>query len=122
MSKILINVPYLEGQDINADGSLKAYVGKGKPVVLMVYGSFCPHCRNAMPAYQDLAKAAKNVTVVTVQSDGGESDKAASRALSKVNTSPGVPAFLGFGKDGKFKGMHNGGRDMQALMAFAQGL
>lgn len=122
MSKVLINVPYLEPKDINADATLKSYVGKGKPVVVLVYGAFCPHCRNVMPAYQDLAKNSKNVAIVAVQTDGDVSDKEASKALSSVNKSPGVPAFLGFDKSGKFVKMHSGGRDIQALTTFANSL
>lgn len=122
MSKFLVNIPYLEGKDINPDATLKSYVGKGKPVMLLVYASYCHFCKDVMPAVQQLAKEAKNFGVVTIQSDAGPADKEAAKAISKVNTSPGVPAFLGFDKSGKFVKMHSGGRDIQALIAFANSL
>ena len=121
-NKFMVGVPYLEDSDINPDSSLKSHVNNGKPVVMMVYGSFCPHCKNAMPAYQQLASALPNFAVVTVQTDGGPSDKKAAQALSAVNKSPGVPSFLGFNKQGKFVKIHSGGRDLEALKQFAMSL
>lgn len=122
MSKFLVNIPYLEGKDINADATLKSYVGKGKPVVVLVYASYCHFCKDVMPTVQQLAKEAKNFGVVTIQSDAGPADKEAAKAISKVNTSPGVPAFVGFGKDGKFAKMHLGNRDLNSLMVFGNSL
>lgn len=122
-SKILFGVPYLEGGDINPDATLKSSVGNGKPVVVMVYGEFCPHCRNAMPAYQQFARDMKNsVVAVAVQIDGEESDKKAAEALRPVNTSPGVPSFLGFDNQGRYKATHKGGRDAASFKAFASSL
>lgn len=121
-TKILVDISYLEESDINPDASLKAHVNNGKVVVMMVQGNFCPHCNNAKPAFQQLAKAMPNVAVVTVQTDGGPSDKKASQMLAAVNKSPGVPAFLGFNKQGKFVKAHDGGRDLEALKQFAASL
>lgn len=122
MSKLLINIPYLEQQDVNPDGSLKDYVSQGKPVVVMVQGNFCGYCTQAKPAFQEFAKSTPNCMAVTIQSDGGPSDKGASQNLSSVNKSQGVPAFLGFNKQGKFVALHNGGRDLASLKKFASGL
>lgn len=122
MSKILVNIPYLEGSDINPDGSLKPHVGKGKPVVMMIQGDFCPHCTTAKPAFQQFAQSMPSVVAVTVQTDGGPGDQQASQALAKVNRSPGVPAFLGFSSKGVFVAPHEGGRDLQSLQKFAQSL
>jgi thiol-disulfide isomerase/thioredoxin len=121
-NKFMVGVPYLEDSDINPDASLKAHVNNGKPVVMMIYGLFCPHCKKAMPAYEQLANSLPNVTVVAVQTDGGPNDKKAAQMLSAVNKSPGVPTFLGFNKEGKFVKTHNGGRDLEALKQFAQSL
>lgn len=120
--KIMVGVVYLEGMDINPDGSLKPEVNKGKPAVVMVQGNFCPHCNTAKPAFQQLARQLPNVLVATAQTDGGEEDRKAVQLLSAVNKSPGVPAFLGFNKDGKFVKMHTGGRDLQSLLQFASSL
>jgi thiol-disulfide isomerase/thioredoxin len=122
MSKLLINIPYLEQQDVNPDGSLKDYVCQGKPVVVMVQGNFCGYCTQAKPAFQEFSKNTPSCRAVTIQSDGDASDKGASKNLSSVNKSQGVPAFLGFNKQGKFVALHNGGRDMASLQKFASGL
>ena len=122
MSKILIGIPYLEETDVNSDGSLKAHVCKGKPVVVMVQGNFCGYCTSAKPDFQRFAQTAQNVSSVTVQIDGGPMDKRANKKLSLVNTSPGVPAFLGFDSQGNFVKIHQGNRDIASLQGFASSL
>ena len=119
MSKILVGVPYVEGEDVNGDGSLKKYVGKGKPIVMLVYGSFCPHCTRVMPTFEQLAKSLPDVQCVAVQSDGGPSDKQAYQMISQIAPMQGVPSFLKFSPDGRYMGMHSGGRDMASLRQFA---
>lgn len=121
MSKILIDIPYLEGQDLNPDGTLKPHVTKGKPTVVMVQGNFCGYCTQAKPAFQQLASS-PNITCVTIQTDGKEGDREASQIISGVFKSPGVPAFLGFNKEGKFVRAHEGGRDTASLQNFASTL
>lgn len=120
-NKYLVRVPYLEGIDINDDGSLKPHVGNGKPVIVFVQGLFCGYCTQAKPDFQSFCKN-PNVVGATVQIDGGPSEKDANAKLKKVNTSKGVPAYLGFGKQGEFKGVHTGGRDASSLSAFAASL
>jgi len=121
MSKILVGIPYLEGQDINQDGSLN--VLKGKPVVMMVQGLFCTYCTKAKPDFQKFAQSTPGVQACTVQTDGGPSDKEAAEKLRKtVNKSQGVPAYLGFNAQGKFVSIHSGGRDVASLQAFAKSL
>jgi thiol-disulfide isomerase/thioredoxin len=122
MDKILINIPYLEDSDINPDASLKPSVCKGKPVLLMVQGNFCGYCTKAKPAFQKCVQMVPEVVFATVQTDGSPSERKASQMLSAVNKSPGVPAYLGFDKNGKFVGIHNRGRDVQDLKAFCQTL
>lgn len=121
MANILIGIPYLEGKDINPDGSLKTYVSKGKPVIVMVQGNYCPHCTVAKPALRELAKQSSCV-VATVQIDGDDNDKQASKNLAPVNKSRGVPAFLGFDKNGRFVKSHEGNRDLASLQQFISGL
>ena len=121
-NKFMVGVPYLEDSDINPDASLKSHVNNGRAVVMMVQGNFCPHCNNAKPAFQQLAQSMPNIAVVTVQTDGGPSDKKAAQMLSAVNKSPGVPAFLGFSREGKFVKTHSGNRDLESLKQFASSL
>ena len=122
MDKLLIGVAYIEDSDLNPDASLKPHVNNGKPTVMMMQGNFCRYCTNAKPDFQKLAQSMPDIAVVTVQTDGGPSDKKASQILSAVNKSPGVPAFLGFNKDGKFVKAHNGSRDLSSLQQFAKSL
>lgn len=117
----MIGVPYLTGEDVNPDGSLKPYVGNGKAVVLMMQGNFCPHCTTAKPAFQQLVQG-NGFAVATVQTDGDDGDREAAKKLASVNKSPGVPAFLGFDKNGRFVKMHQGNRDVASLQAFGNSL
>lgn len=121
MSKILVDIPYLEGGDLTTDGGLSPSVGKGKAVVVMLQGDFCGYCTKAKPAFQSLVNNGK-FALATVQTDGGDGDVRAAKVLSKYNQAGGVPAFLGFGKDGKFKGMHTGDRDADSLFRFGSTL
>lgn len=119
MSKIMDEVPYLEGTDINPDGSLKEHVTKGKPTIVMLQGNYCGYCTQAKPAYMQLAASTPSVSVVTVQIDGPPSDQAAGKMLTKLDPGyKGVPHYLGFDKSGKFLRAHNGGRDVASLQAF----
>lgn len=122
MDKIMINIPYLENSDINGDASLKNHVCKGKPVLLMIQGNFCGYCTKAKPAFQKFAQMSPEVVCATIQTDGSPSERKAGQMLSSVNKSPGVPAYLGFDRNGKFVSVHSGGRDVQDLKAFAQSL
>ena len=117
-SKYLIRVPYLEGMDLNDDGSLKSYVGNGKPVVVFVQGLFCGYCTKAKPDFQNFCKN-PNAVGVTIQIDGSPTEKEANTKIAKVNTARGVPAYIGFDKNGAFKAIHNGNRDASSLAAFA---
>lgn len=123
MSKYLINVPYLEDSDFNQDNSLKPYVNKGKPCVVMVQGLFCGYCGKAKPAFQQVAQSTSDVVCATMQIDGGPSEKTAAKRLAKIDPSyRGVPIYLGFGSNGKYIKTHNGGRDANSLKAFAASL
>jgi len=118
---LLKNIMYLEGQDVTPSGELKPHVTKGKPVLLMLQGNFCGYCTKAKPAFQSLQGHPK-FSLATVQTDGGPSDAAAGQILGKYNSSGGVPAFLLFDSNGKFKAMHQGNRDAESLVAFASSL
>ena len=118
MSKNLVGISYLEEQDINPDASLKSHVNNGKPAIMMIQGNFCGYCTQAKPAFQQLSNAVPNIAVITVQIDGGESDKKASQLLAPINKSPGVPSYLGFDSNGKFVKAHTGARDLPSLKQF----
>ena len=117
----LINIKYLEGGDFNSDGSLKGNVNKGQPCVVMMQGEFCGYCTKAKPAFQEFSKT-PGVVVATIQIDGEAGDRAAAQAVSKNNTAQGVPAYMGYDRNGKFVKMHEGGRDVKSLQQFAKSL
>ena len=119
-NKYLIEIPYLEDSDFNNDNSLKSYVGQGLPVVVMAQGAFCGYCTKAKPAFKKFAEENKNVRAVTLQIDGGPTEKKAAKRISALDSSyRGVPTYLGFDKNGKYVGTHQGGRDAKSLSSFA---
>jgi thiol-disulfide isomerase/thioredoxin len=119
----MTQVTYLEDSDVNADGSLKSYVTKGKPTVVMIQGVFCGYCTKAKPAFKEFSQKYPNISAVTVQTDGQPSEKKAGELITKLDPNHrGVPAYFGFDKNGKFVKVHSGGRDAQSLQAFANSL
>lgn len=124
MSKVLMeNVLYLEDADVNPDGSLKSHVTQGKPTVVMVQGKFCGYCSQAKPAFEKCATMGHKCAFVTVQMDASPGEKKCASAITKNDPKHrGVPAYLGFSADGKFKAVHGGGRDQSALIEFANSL
>lgn len=122
-NKIMKNVFYLEVSDINKNGSLKSYVGNGDPVIIMAQANFCHFCTEAKPAFQQLSKEHCKAVPCTILIDGEQSEKAASKFLQMWdNNHRGVPAYFGFDKNGKFKKVHSGGRDVNSLLEFANSL
>ena len=113
------NVAYLEVMDFDSSGNLKSYVGNGKPVIVMAQGNFCHYCTQSKPVYEKLASNIDNVVFATILIDGEQSEKDAAKFLKKWDPKyRGVPAYLGFDKDGNFKNVHNGGRDAESIKGF----
>ena len=121
MKDRLHNIGYLENSDINDDGNIKS---NGKPTLLFYYGSFCGYCTQASPEIQNLSITDNTINVKCLLIDGGDSEKDASKHMTKSwdKNSRGVPAYLGFDKNGKFKSIHKGGRDIQSLKNFCKTL
>lgn len=116
-------VPYLEDSDFNPDNSLKPHVNMGKPCVVMVQGLFCGYCTQAKPAFEQFAHSSQAVKGVTLQIDGGPSEKSATKRVQALDKSyRGVPTYLGFGSDGRYQKTHSGGRDKQSIEQFASSL
>jgi len=111
--KILIDVPYLEDQDVKDNGDLQSEVCKGLPTLVLVQANFCPHCTHAKPDFQKLLDSKNSFTILTIQGDGPESDKAAYKKLA--HNVRGFPTYLEFSRDGKFKGVCKIGRDYESL-------
>jgi hypothetical protein len=122
MSKPMVNVWYLEDKDFKPDGSLSeecVRTGGGKPWVVMAQGDFCGYCTQAKPAFQSLSN---NPNMVCGTIDIAKV-KNSSKLLSTWDPSyRGVPAYMGFSKNGRFRGVHGGDRSAEALARFAQSL
>ena len=113
------NVPYLEISDFNSDGTLRDLVGNGKCVVIMVQANYCGHCTVAKPEYEKVAKSTNKVIFATICIDGTEDEQKASKFLQEWDKSyRGVPSYFGFDKNGRFKKVHNNGRDAKSLEKF----
>jgi hypothetical protein len=121
MEKKLIYVPYLEGSDIVSAKKINPNILQGKSAVIMLQGDFCGYCTMAKPEFQSFFNDMKDkIFIGTIQIDGGSSDKEANQKL-QIPTQ-GVPAYLGFDKNGNFVKIHEGKRDSSSLKQFAMSL
>lgn len=112
------NVIFLEVSDFEG-GKFKHDLKKRKLVVMMG-GTFCPHCTAAAPAFNSFAEQVKGKVVVgVIQVDGSPSEQQAAQHLasSHPNIGRGVPAFLLFDANGEFVKAHEGARSVDAWKA-----
>lgn len=116
--KYMTNVPYLEVSDFNGT-MLKQNVNQGKPAVIMVQSLGCGHCSQAKPTFAQFAQSNQNVFGGTIQID---SDPQLGQLVAKIAQIPGVPVYFGFNRSGQFVRVHQGGRDLASLNAFANSL
>jgi len=86
-------VAYLEDQDFDSSGNLITSIPGNLPVVVMIQASWCPHCTNAKPAFQEFAnKYNGKVFCATIQSDGErESEQKLGKRVQVIK-----PSFRGF--------------------------
>jgi len=113
-------IVFLESKDFNDDGSFK-YNQQGKPMLIMIFGTFCGHCKDTAPVFAQLFNQhRKDLLCTAIQVDGGSNEEAAAKLLrdTVVPQLSGIPVFLLY-KDQQFKGMYNGPRDVQSLSKFA---
>jgi thiol-disulfide isomerase/thioredoxin len=116
------------------DGSAVAPASlTGKPMVINLWASWCPPCRREMPMMADVAAANDMATFLFVNQ--GE-DEAAVRSyleaeglalgtvlldglgrFSRHYTTPGLPATLFIGADGRLRSIHMGEISREALLA-----
>lgn len=113
-------VLFLEGDDFNKDGSFK-YSQDGKPMLIMLFGTFCGHCKSTAPVFAQLFNQYKNkIMCAVIQVDGGSSEQQAV-AILRASVAPhlsGIPAFLLY-KNGKYQATYSGERTLAALAGFA---
>ena len=114
---IFLEMDDFKGNTLTING--KPFLGT---VFVMVQGSFCGYCTKAKPDFTKLANefGANNIgngiVFATIKIDGESQEQQLGKALSKITGEnlSGVPAYLIF-KNGKFAGLHKGGRDYNSL-------
>ena len=115
----LKNVAYLEDGDISPDGKLKID-SKGKPVVIMLSGTFCGFCTKFKPEFQKAANAIKGkACMATIVID---KEKNLGKELNNyIPNFKGVPTVVVF-KNGKYSKTYEGERKASDLIEFINNL
>lgn len=109
---------YLEDIDFDREGHLTKDVSE--PVLIMIYGSQCPHCHHAIPDFIKLSKMAPNIVLATIITDGSSADsKLLAKLPSIIPNIQGVPTFVLF-RNGRYIKTHSGERTAAALKKFAE--
>jgi len=116
-------VAYMENEDFDNNGNLiNTNIPNGIYVVIMIQTSWCGHCNNAKPAFQEFAnKYNKNkVFCATIQANGErDSEKDLGKRIKTID-----PEFKGFPhyvlyKSGKRLDKKIKGRSVKDLENFA---
>ena len=98
-------VVFLEMGDFNPDLTFKYKLTK--PMLLMIGGSFCPHCTHAAPDFNKFALSSKDkMTCAVLQIDGSKKEQELGKLISDNIKFRGVPAFLIFNVKGEFVKIH----------------
>ena len=123
MSELQRPIGYLENHDFNSTGNLiNTDIPKNIPVVIMLQTSWCPHCTNAKPAFQDFANKHKGkVFCATIQQDGErESERILGARLQQLKpTFRGFPDYLLY-VNGRLVSKEINGRGVEDLEEFAE--
>lgn len=117
-------VIFLENDDFDEQGNFK-YDLRGRPLVVMLGGNFCPHCHHAAPAYNAFAQHARKTkqcvaAFLQVDKSANEGQLASRLGALFPAAARGVPCYLMFAPNGKYARAHDGERTTQALIEFAQ--
>lgn len=115
-------IMYLDDNDFRGDKlALPNNMQNQKPVIIMSQTSWCPHCTNAKPAFQEFADKYQNqVFCATIQGDGDtEEEKKLGKRIKEIN-----PSFRGFPDyclfiNGKRVDKQLKSRTVQGLIEFA---
>lgn len=122
------SVLFLEKGDV--DKNLKfQYDLFGKPLVVMMGGDFCPHCKHMAPIFNEFANKNKKrpgsdlsetkVFCGLIQVDGMSNEVELAKEINEVlRDIRGVPTFLLFGPDGMYRKMNVGPMSLEQLEAF----
>jgi thiol-disulfide isomerase/thioredoxin len=114
------NIVYFENGDFDEGGVLKEEsLDSSKPVLIMIYGTQCPHCHTVMPDYIKLARdSASSAIYGTIVVDGAEADADLVKRLPDfIPNLQGVPTFVLY-RNGRYIKTHQGARNAAALLQF----
>lgn len=126
----LPNIVHLQSIDVEENGRLKTKeIGAdNKPVLCMIYASYCGFCTKAAPAFQEVhnLNRQKKVFLCAIQTD--DKDVSVQKLMKyfpqilKNNGVQfnGVPTYVLY-KNGKWS-EYKGGRDKSALQSFINSL
>jgi thiol-disulfide isomerase/thioredoxin len=118
-------VVFLEDDDFDNSGKF-VHKLNNRPLIVMMGGSFCPHCRHAAPAFNAFAKAMRKsnqAVPAVIQVDKSENEGRLGSRLGSMfpDAGRGVPCYLMFSPSGQFVKTHEGPRTQEALEKFARG-
>lgn len=103
------NIVFLEKSDFDAQGRLKTPLSK--PLIVLIFGDFCPHCVDFKPIFQEAANKHSSVHFGAIQTD----DKRCGGAESLIAPNlKGVPAVYVLHQDGKIS-EYKGDRSLEGL-------
>jgi thiol-disulfide isomerase/thioredoxin len=113
-------VYFLDNKDF--DSNMKFTKNKKKlPMLLMIMGTFCGHCKESAPMYASMAeKNSDNIlfTAVIIDSPTDDEKQLGKRLKQLEPKLEGIPAFLLFNGNGNYVSMYDGPRDMKSLLNF----
>ena len=107
------NSPFITDITNDTDG-INTLKGNGKSKVVLVYATWCGHCRNMMKAYSAAASMERSVEWIRIEA-------ANSPTVSRRNDLKGFPTIYGVSPDGTVS-QHNGSRDTSTLINFAKSI
>jgi thiol-disulfide isomerase/thioredoxin len=111
-------VVFLETGDVREDGTFTFEMEL--PLLVMMQGSYCGHCKTMKPAFAQASKMLEGVVLCcTIHADSeNPSERDLAMRLGKIMQIPGYPhTFLV--RNGKIAKIYKGDRSAQDLVKFA---
>lgn len=115
-------VLHLEDHDFNDDGTLKPLPApyNNKPVVVMVFATWCGPCKMTKPEYKKLKEMlGDSVVVAAINGSGEDTLPSEQRLMNKAKTIfpdfRGFPHIAVFDRNGKVAQTHSGKRSAEAI-------
>jgi len=99
---------------LNDTDGVNTFKGDGKSKIVLVYATWCGHCRNMMKAFSAAAAMERSVDWIRIES-------ANSPTVSRRNDLKGFPTIYAVSPDGTIS-QHNGSRDTGSLILFAKSI